>query len=316
MPVVSRSHRMHDVPCAAQGSQRATSLRLGRVVVRSVRWLLIAILVLVSAEIALVGIVTLSPDAREGISALMTEVATIWSGSEERPGNIELVGEAATDFRDTWLKPLWTNEPPISVDLDFIECIKCHGSYAEQVVSGSLFVGHSLHAANGIECFECHTDTAHPSPLPPSEDTCAGCHTQVARTSGSDDCWFCHKPGSLNHYEKLGVPARGVVNCNACHLHDLFNDDRAPLTSIPRFDGNDAETCANCHYPSTCDSCHDAGHPDEWISLHGEEVTDSAGASASCTRCHTTRWCSDSCHRSQTLGGGEPIPLPTGEDDQ
>ncbi len=282
---------------------------------KGIRVLMTVVLTLVLAEVTLVAFVTFSEDARGAVTDAWAKTVNAWAGSEERAGNFELLLSSADEFAAEWVQPLWSAPEAAPAGTGFSECVTCHTDYAERRLFTGVFMNHPLHSELGIACAECHTDVAHPLPLPPAEETCAGCHNQVERDGPASDCSYCHKPGSLAHYQSLGVPD-GAANCSTCHLPDSFgHTDQHALTVTPSFDGTDSAVCLNCHQAAACARCHDSSHPADWVSLHGAEVQDAGTGAGSCAACHSTNWCAGACHLSGTLQGGRLLPLPIGDDD-
>jgi hypothetical protein len=167
-----------------------------------------------------------------------------------------------------------------------------------------LYMNHPAHADEGLRCADCHTDVAHPNPLPPQERICAECHTDV-QTGG--DCALCHTPGSLPHYAELGASRGTRVDCDTCHIPGSIGGQGSQhlIEDIP-FDGNDHDLCLTCHQERSCDGCHSAQHPSDWIDTHPAGV--GPRGPISCSGCHTLVFCADACH-----AGVRPKPLPIGE---
>jgi len=132
--------------------------------------------------------------------------------------------------------------------------------------------------------------------------TCETCHMQVS-TPG--ECQFCHAPGALPHWERMGVPSDDLETCNTCHLPgSLERPDDEPFMTHPTFDGSDPESCTDCHSTDWCAACHQLDHPNGWMFEHGPIVYDDGAGE--CVTCHSPSGCSF-CHGE---GAGFKAPLP------
>lgn len=269
------------------------------------------VIALVVVEATIVGVVVLAPDARETLTETASDTAALWLGSETETGNFALLSDAATDFYQAWIRPVFAAPSRAGVASDFVECVGCHMGYASTTRFSTVLMDHPLHAGLGINCDFCHTDVAHPLPLPPSEAVCAGCHEETSAYDDPSACAQCHPPGRLTHYQLAGIRESGAVDCNTCHLPGtLGGDGSGSLIGHHRFDGADSTICVECHEPTDCAACHSIDHPDDWITVHGPDVA--FGSQATCNRCHSSQWCAGACHDAGTLFGNRLLPLPYG----
>ena len=274
----------------------------------------VLIVILVVLEAALVGAVVLVPDARQSLTQAAVDAGAVWSGSETRAGNFAVLGDAVEEFYQTWLRPLGGPPPVETAPAEFGGCVECHSSYASKTRFSTVLMDHPLHAELGVPCATCHTDVAHPLPLPPSEDVCTECHDETTRAGDPAACALCHPAGRLTHYQIAGLRGSAAVDCNTCHLPGTLGGEAlGELIEHHRFDGADSAICVECHEPSDCAACHSADHPDDWITQHGPDVAYSS--QASCNRCHSSQWCTGACHDAGTLLGDRLLPLPYGGDE-
>ena len=273
------------------------------------------VVVLIVLEAVVVATVVLVPDARLTLTQAASDTAAIWLGSEERQGNFEVFTGGFNDFYAGWLQPL--AGPPATgqaADDTFSECIACHSDYSSKTKFTTVLMDHPLHAELGVGCGECHTDIAHPLPLPPSETVCAGCHPETNPDNETRECALCHSPGTLTHYQEAGIRESSAVDCNTCHLPgSLGGTATHSLIQEHRFNGEDEAICMNCHQSADCGECHGVDHPDDWISEHGPDVL--FGSTATCNNCHSGQWCAGACHDAGTLYGDRLLPLPSGGDE-
>ncbi|MEN8113311.1 MAG: hypothetical protein ABFS21_02890 [Actinomycetota bacterium] len=270
-------------------------------------WLAGFVVALLLVEGFIVGAVVISPSARESISGASVRVGQAWAGDGETPGFAERVSTSAGDVYDEWIVPLWSVGEVTKGEAAFSKCITCHTDYADRRLFDDVYMNHPVHDAAGLSCDACHTDVAHPKPLPPEEEVCAGCHDEV---NESGECRLCHSPGSLPHFYMLDLPRTGYVDCAICHLEDSFtpiNDHH--LSGAMGFDGSDLDECTACHSETACQQCHADEHPDDWLDIHGRGVA--YQGQGKCQVCHTGSTCT-ACHASTSINPFQKKPLPTG----
>lgn len=268
---------------------------------RWVRFLIIGIVVFVVLEGALLVAVVANPDIEREVRNTGSAISDVWLGSEETGGILRGYRSAASEAFEHWITPLWRAPRPEEPDFVFSGCLECHQGYFEQQVFDEIYFVHRPHYEESVECATCHLDTTHPNPQRPAMQTCAECHSEV-ETPG--ECEMCHGPGSLDHYERLGVPADSHRDCTACHVAALGGDhDRDPLIAHPTFDGSDAQLCTSCHVDAFCAMCHDDKHEPGWLSTHG--AWSMSQGMATCFDCHSGTTCGP-CHENSP-----PLPLPT-----
>jgi hypothetical protein len=173
---------------------------------------------------------------------------------------------------------------------------------------GDIRPVHAIHAENGLECTDCHTQvptsTSGMDDLLPGMDTCGQCHD----VEDEEKCGMCH----LNAEEPAGytttprvaqlfpheVHVKAGLACSKCHL-----SGGGPEPAIPEM-----SLCRTCHATASgfndCGTCHAAGeerrpasHTPQWLSTHGLE----AGMNVEqCETCHTQGDCQD-CHAGDNV---------------
>lgn len=268
---------------------------------RHLNWLIALVVILVLAEAALVAAVLVDPDVARTVSNTGADIVEAWTGDEEADGIFASYGGAASDAFSTWVRPLWKGPTPGVPDPEFSDCLGCHADYAERPRSRSIYIDHPLHATLGIGCRGCHTDIVHPNPLPPTEKTCATCHAEVDSPS---ECQLCHVPGTLAHYEQMGMPRDGFVDCATCHLPGRFSTSTSGhLAEHGSFDGTSPDECSSCHTTEWCGRCHGSQHGEDWLGVHGQSV--SYEGQSQCIRCHSSVSCA-ACHSGESK---KPLPI-------
>ncbi len=270
--------------------------------------LIAAVMVVLLAEAGLVAAVFISPTISTRLERVVTSAERAWNGTDGSPGIQARVTGALDRAYDRWIAPMWSQQQSPEGGGDFARCVSCHTSYAARRRFSSVYFNHPLHAQLRVECVTCHTETAHPNPPSPEERVCAKCHREVEQRG---KCGLCHPPASLPHFYLLGAPREGPVECDVCHPKKSFTTHATqPLVDVGAFNGADRTLCASCHAVSTCERCHGAPHPSNWMRTHGETV--GWGGQAACFSCHTDTWCADRCHTATLLNPFEPKPVPTG----
>lgn len=265
--------------------------------------LLSVIVVVLLAEAGLVVAVFVSPSAGERLESAATSARRAWGGTEGEPGVRTRSAQAAERWFDAWIAPLWRGPEDPQAEPEFTACVDCHEDYATTRRFG-VYMNHPLHAEIGVRCETCHPTNPHPSPPRPREAVCEDCHAEVRQ---EDQCGYCHPPGSLPHFYQLGAPRDASVRCDVCHPKDAFDAAATePLIDVGAFGGQDAGACRSCHEDTTCESCHDNGHPVGWATTHGAYAL-----GADCSTCHTVTWCADRCHAVTSVNPLQPKPLPS-----
>lgn len=168
-------------------------------------------------------------------------------------------------------------------------CTKCHANAPSGVLeSKGLRIKHDRCAEEPSPCDTCHGAVAH------------GEAVRWRRAAIMDDCLACH--------ERTGSP----VECDTCHSGRLERDrvTTGPwqVTHGPRWQQThgmgDLDSCAACHEPAKCVSCHkiEVPHRTDIYNSHGKLA---AREDPGCPTCHTNAsWCT-SCH-------GMEMPHPAG----
>ncbi|NIA24945.1 MAG: hypothetical protein GWP04_05185 [Gammaproteobacteria bacterium] len=254
-----------------------------------------AALVLVLFEAVLIIAIFVSPTFRDDLGATVQRAAATWTAKDNAPGLPERARSLLSPLYRNWVEPLWKLRAAPTPDQEFASCLECHSDYAQQRRFGDLLLNHAEHASSGVACATCHTDTAHPEPLPPPEDACAECHD----VKDPSLCDTCHTPGSVGHFFLLGYPRPATPDCDTCHLPGSIGGHHGGLVDAAAFDGSDPGACAACHEQATCDACHDVSHPEDWVATHGSSTV--RADRGPCDSCHTIRWCADSCHAGRTI---------------
>ena len=270
-------------------------------------WLVAVVMALLFIEGALVAAVVISPTAREDLTGVSASISNTWTGDDVTPGVAEWVSTGISGTYREWVTPLWSTGAVAVGEPVFSKCVSCHTDYGERRSFNTVYMNHPVHDELGLSCDTCHTDVAHPGPLPPEEKVCAGCHDEVSETG---QCQLCHPPGSLAHFYLMDMPRSGYVDCNTCHLPGLFTSEGDHhLVGETVFDGSVPAECVDCHSATTCQQCHAEEHPDDWPSIHGAGV--SHEGKGSCQVCHSGQTCS-ACHSDTATNPFQQKPLPTG----
>ncbi len=155
-------------------------------------------------------------------------------------------------------------------------CVTCHDDVYDDVTGEGIRIAH-LTCAEGSDCTDCHSATAH------------GAATTWVRTYDMDTCLDCHV-------------SQNLTDCDLCH-EGRRPDDRITtgvfsITHGPSWEQThgmgDAANCTACHTAAACERCHGAGLPHEadFISEHSEIAQLD---NAQCESCHEPRFCDD-CH--------------------
>lgn len=267
--------------------------------------LITVIFALLLAEAALVIFVFVSPSANQRLESVAVDLKDAWVGTPKEPGLRTQTARRTHDLYEDWILPLWQGPNVPGVEPEFTACVDCHRDYATKR-RFNVYMNHPLHAEIGVECVTCHPTNPHPNPPRPREDVCATCHSEVDE---KEQCGYCHPPASLPHFYYLGSPKGTVVECDVCHPKNSFAGQHPGPKVHTTFSGSDADTCLECHERTTCRLCHAEPHPPGWASSHGDQAV---LGGTTCTRCHTSNWCSDRCHAVTSLNPLPPQPLPPG----
>jgi hypothetical protein len=158
-------------------------------------------------------------------------------------------------------------------------CLECHKDVLEGVVASRGYLIDHVYCAEGSQCTDCHSSTAHGDStawVRSSEmSDCLECHTPL---EASEDCGTCHDPRTES--ERLTAGAWSVTHgSNWRDTHGMGN----------------MATCSACHDESYCTDCHGVSlpHPDRYVtSDHSDEAL---GDRQACETCHESAFCSD-CH--------------------
>ena len=264
--------------------------------------LLSVIVVVLLAEAGLVVAVFVSPSAGERLESAATSARRAWGGTEGEPGVRTRSAQAAERWFDAWIAPLWRGPEEPQAEPEFTACVDCHEDYATTRRFG-VYMNHPLHAEIGVRCETCHPTNPHPSPPRPREAVCEEVtRRSVRRTSAAtatrrDRCRI-----STSWARRRGASVR----CDVCPKDAFDAAATEPLIDVGAFGGQDAGACRSCHEDTTCESCHDNGHPVGWATTHGAYAL-----GADCSTCHTVTWCADRCHAVTSVNPLQPKPLPS-----
>jgi len=276
---------------------------------RMVTVLIVVVFVALLAETALVIGVFVSPKAATSLREVAASIDRGWNGDEHAPGLRTRAARWVGDGYRSWIEPLWSGPNAPAAGEEFPACVTCHQDYASTRRFSSVYMNHPLHAQLDVACATCHPQNTHPDPPRPVEKACATCHDVTDRTQ----CATCHPPGSLPHFYLLGAPRQQAVECSVCHPSTSFFSKIATPKVSGTFTGKDPSFCLQCHASTagkapTCTSCHQPGHPPDWVSRHGYEAGE-AGLN-DCYTCHTGTWCGTRCHSvtSTNPTGKQPLP--------
>jgi len=183
----------------------------------------------------------------------------------------------------------------------------------EARLASMLRFSHEKHAAEGIECGDCHDGIEESKGLAkgrhiPTKETCQGCHEDEVEKK----CDLCHigadqqvklsRPQRKLHFSHAAHQERDKEGCKGCHPAALTS--RTPGQKLI----TDMAGCANrCHKADLeqlrCSKCHldlerypikpvaALGHGGGFIKRHGPLAKDPAR----CATCHDQTQCAD-CH--------------------
>ncbi|MDZ7315129.1 MAG: cytochrome c3 family protein [candidate division KSB1 bacterium] len=182
--------------------------------------------------------------------------------------------------------------------------------FAAQLDTVDIVFSHKTHAANGLECADCHTaassSRAEDNLLPPAE-TCYTCHEK-----STTECGFCHAGKTENvkapritnyirHFPHDRHAAKGIA-CLVCH-QGVEQSSNAREQHLPKM-----AQCQSCHplngQTTYCTLCHASderlapdNHRLDWRTSHGRL---SLLQTESCSRCHLQNECLR-CHAGDNL---------------
>lgn len=156
------------------------------------------------------------------------------------------------------------------------DCVKCHN--ARKAIPAS-------HKASNFVRDYSKTAAAHVQLYTKNGESCTYCHKgAAANLPNSKFCTKCHKL-EIPHPSGFG-PAEGAQpkKGNGGQHADLFAKKKVSRA-----------TCANCHKPAFCNSCHHQGASTSkpWVRYH-PQVVKKSGAEP-CFNCHKETFCSE-CH--------------------
>lgn len=175
---------------------------------------------------------------------------------------------------------------PVEAPVPSAACESCHAeAVSEAVFADGIRMSHRTCVGRAAACTDCHSDVAHGrigADRAVSMDRCSRCHDG---TTAPKDCDSCH----------YGEPTRrDALNAWAV----THGRNRHQTHGM-----GDLRTCAICHQPEDCGSCHlPVPHGSAWPTRHGDVAVDK-GRDA-CLACHVRELC-DACH-------GIEMPHPAG----
>ena len=151
--------------------------------------------------------------------------------------------------------------------------------------TGDVIWSHGPHT--DVDCLSCHqeileTNVRRAKPLM-DMDSCMACHHE---RQADNSCAACHKDIRSN------TPPR---------THDrAWTSNHGPIVKTAATEG-ERDTCAWCHTPDSCATCHatkrPASHGPTWVGEHGGllRTAQRQGDATNCAFCHTEDGCQQ-CH--------------------
>lgn len=191
---------------------------------------------------------------------------------------------ASTSGTDNLLPPMETCGGCHDIESDD-NCKQCHTNTDEPAVaprrtSTAQKFPHKTHLDRGLECAECHGNTAEAEPHIPSMTLCRSCHETASDLA---DCAVCHAAS-----EPL-VPVSHTNNWRSYHA------------TVAHAEQGD---CASCHTQKDCQDCHNGDnvrprvHRLNFLFNHGVEAR---GKEMDCATCHEDAGFCQSCHQERRV---------------
>ena len=175
-------------------------------------------------------------------------------------------------------------------------CLACHqeqgialtlGSETLPVTINPTLFGLSVHAEEGINCVDCHTnisDYPHPDVKEKSilafslvsNETCRDCHQEQYSTVQDSV-----------HQRAIREGKENAPLCSDCH-------NPHTQTRVIGTESGQLTIAARLHIPQTCAECHSDKYEQYKASVHGKALTDEGNVDVpTCTDCHGVHQISD-----------------------
>lgn len=195
-------------------------------------------------------------------------------------------------------------------------CVVFRGFTHKKTSRGLVFT-HATHAAEGLECIDCH-DLSAPELTLPKHDLCSICHDIPEEEPTAEACGFCHTKPDYSVLARVAILSEETkfdhaphevagLACAECHADpDKFALPAGPMMPVCMdcHEQVDAKLtdCAVCHkelrldvvptFHGTKRIAHDS--PRIWEKVHGSE---SQVDPMFCATCHDEQTSCADCHR-------------------
>lgn len=168
-------------------------------------------------------------------------------------------------------------------------CLACHqqesvtltlGNDTIPVTINPTLFGLSVHAEEGINCVDCHTNISE-YPHPEVKENTAHDFSQALNVSCND----CHEEQFSSVQDSVHQEAQDEGNENAPFCSDCHN----PHTQerVIGTESNQLTISARLHIPQTCEQCHSDKYEQYKASVHGKALTEEGNLDVpTCTDCH------------------------------
>lgn len=180
-------------------------------------------------------------------------------------------------------------------------------------LAAALKFSHAKHAAEGVDCGDCHegiekSKALSKGELIPKKQTCKNCHEEQLK----DKCGFCHigtdrdiqltRSSRKLNFSHVAHAARDKQGCKGCH-RGAATAKTPGVKLVP----DHASCVSRCHKQDVqqqrCMKCHQdllrqrlspvakMGHQGNWLKRHGKYSRDASR----CATCHDQTYCGE-CH--------------------
>ncbi|MFN8412148.1 MAG: cytochrome c3 family protein [Anaerolineales bacterium] len=167
-------------------------------------------------------------------------------------------------------------------------CLACHQQEGKTVTLGSEELpvtinpteyGLSVHAQEGLNCVDCHTDISdYPHPTVKAKSA------RAFSVSYSDSCKECHDDQYLKVQDSVHQKAFDEGKDNAPLCSDCHNPHTQ--TRIIGQESGKLTIAARKDVPATCAKCHSETYDQYKSSVHGQALTEGNSDVPTCTDCH------------------------------
>lgn len=167
-------------------------------------------------------------------------------------------------------------------------CLACHQQEGKTVTLGSdqlpvtinpTEYGLSVHAEEGLNCVDCHTDISdYPHPTVKAKSA------RAFSISYSDSCKECHNDQYLKVQDSVHQAAFDAGKDNAPLCSDCHNPHTQ--TRIIGQESGKLTIAARRNVPATCAKCHSETYDQYKNSVHGQALTEGNSDVPTCTDCH------------------------------